>query len=145
MMNVLFPILALLGGAAVAVQSQINGGLGKKVGVLEGSFISFGIGTVALFFVVVFFGKGDLLAVTSLPKWQLLGGILGAFFVIVNVLAVPKIGVAATLIAVTVGQILLSAIIDHFGFFGGQRYPLDGRKLIALALLFFAVFLYNKH
>ena len=34
-MKLLFPLLALLGGAAVAFQVQINGGLGKGTGVLE--------------------------------------------------------------------------------------------------------------
>lgn len=145
MINILLPILALLSGAAVAIQGQINGGLGRKVGVLEASFLSFGIGTLALFFVVLFFGKGDILTVSSVPKWQLLGGLLGAFFVVVNVLVVPKIGVATTLITITTGQILLGAIIDHFGLFGGNRYPIEGRKIIALALLAFAVYLYNKN
>ena len=73
----------MLGGAAVAFQVQINGGLGKRTGVLEASFISFGIGTLALFFIVLFFGKGNFMAVSTVPKWQLFGGLLGAFYVIV--------------------------------------------------------------
>ena len=116
-MKLLLPLLALLGGAAVAFQAQINGGLGKKAGVLEASFISFGIGTLALFFAVLFFGKGNILAISTVPKWQLIGGLLGAFYVIVVILIVPKIGVAPTLIAVIAGQILLGAIIDSFRFF----------------------------
>ncbi|MCM3651042.1 DMT family transporter [Metabacillus litoralis] len=143
-MKLIFPLLALIGGMALAVQSQINGGLGKKVGVIEGSFISFSVGTLALLFILLFFGNGDISAISTVPKWQLIGGLLGAFFVIVQVIAVPKIGVSATLMAVIVGQILIGAMIDHFGLFGGNRFPIDLKKMIAILLLLFALFLYYK-
>ena len=143
LMKLLLPLLAVLSGAAMALQGQINGGLGKKVGVLEASFISFGVGTLALFFIVVFFGSGDILAVLTVPKWQLIGGLLGAFFVVMSVFIVPKIGVATTFMAVIAGQIILGAIIDHFGLFGGQRIPLDAKKIIAIGLLFISLFMFN--
>ena len=142
-MKLLLPLVAVLSGAAMALQGQINGGLGKKVGVLEASFISFGVGTLALFFIVVFFGSGDILAVLTVPKWQLIGGLLGAFFVVMSVFIVPKIGVATTFMAVIAGQIILGAIIDHFGLFGGHRIPLDAKKIIAIGLLFISLFMFN--
>ena len=137
--------MALFGGASLAVQGQINGGLGKKVGVLEASFISFSIGTMALFFIVIFFGKGDLLAVLNVPKWQLTGGLLGAIYVVIAILVVPKLGVVGSLMAIITGQILLGAVIDHFGLFGGHRIPIDGKKIFAILLLFVSIFLYNKN
>jgi bacterial/archaeal transporter family-2 protein len=142
--KILFPLLAVLGGMAVAIQGQINGGLGKKVGVIEGSFISFAVGTLALLFILLFFGTGNISAIGTVPKWKLIGGLLGAFFVIVQVLVVPKIGVSATLIAVIVGQIILGAVIDHFGLFGGNRILIDKQKTIAIVLLLFSLFLYIK-
>ncbi|AIM16970.1 MULTISPECIES: DMT family transporter [Neobacillus] len=143
-MKILFPILAFIGGIAVAIQGQINGGLGKKAGVLEAAFISFGIGTLALFFTVIFFGKGNLFVVTTVPKWQLIGGLLGAIYVIVAVFSVPKIGVAPTLAAVIAGQIIMGIIIDHFGLFGGTRIPIDMKKIVAMVLLFISIYLFNQ-
>ncbi|PLR68627.1 MULTISPECIES: DMT family transporter [Bacillaceae] len=142
-MKLLFSLLALAGGIAVAFQAQINGGLGKKAGAIEGSFISFAVGTLVLLFAVLFFGKGNLLAVSSVPKWQLTGGILGAFYVFVMVLAVPKIGVAPAFAAVIAGQIIIGAMIDHFGLFGGIRNPLDLKKSAAILLLFVSLYLFN--
>lgn len=144
-MKLLLPLLAVLGGAAVAIQGQINGGLGKKIGVFEAAFISFTIGTVALFVVMLFFGKGNVSTVVAVPKWLLLGGLLGAFFVAISVFVVPKIGVAPTMIAVIAGQIVVGVIIDHFGLFGGQRIPIDTKKVVATILLFAALFLYQKN
>jgi bacterial/archaeal transporter family-2 protein len=142
--KILFPLLAVIGGMSIAVQGQINGGLGKKVGVIEGAFISFAVGTLALLFILLFFGKGNISLIGTVPKWQLLGGLLGAFFVVVQVLVVPKIGVTTTLIAVVAGQILLGAVIDHFGLFGGNRIPIDKQKIVAIMLLLFSLFLYVK-
>jgi bacterial/archaeal transporter family-2 protein len=142
--KILFPLLAVIGGMTIAVQGQINGGLGKKVGVIEGAFISFAVGTLGLLFILLFFGKGNISMIGSVPKWQLVGGLLGAFFVIVQVLVVPKIGVSTTLIAVIVGQMILGAVIDHFGLFGGNRVPIDKQKMIAIVLLLFSLFLYIK-
>ncbi|HWO78221.1 MAG TPA: DMT family transporter [Bacillus sp. (in: firmicutes)] len=144
MEKIVLLLLAVMGGAAVAMQSQVNGGLGRKIGVLEGSFISFLVGTLILFFAVLFFGKGNLLATFEVPNWQLIGGLLGALYVAITIFAVPKIGVASTLIAVVAGQIVVGAIIDHFGLFGGTRIPIDLTKLFAICLLFAAIYLFNK-
>ena len=144
MLKLIFPLLALIGGMALATQGQINGGLGKKVGVIEGSFISFSIGTLALLFILLFFGSGNISALSTVPKWQLTGGLLGAFYVVVQVIVVPKIGVSASLMAVIAGQIILGAVIDHYGFFGGNRFPMDRQKIIAILLLFVSLYLYNR-
>lgn len=143
-MKILFPMLAIIGGMAVAIQGQVNGLLGKKVGVIEASFISFSVGTIALFFTVLFFGKGNLSVVTSVPKWQLIGGLLGAIYVGIAILSVPKIGVALTLVAVIAGQIIMGVIIDHFGLFGGVRIPINVNKMVAIGLLFISLYLFNR-
>jgi bacterial/archaeal transporter family-2 protein len=145
MLKLIFPLLALIGGMALATQGQINGGLGKKVGVIEGSFISFSIGTLTLLFILLFFGSGNISALSTVPKWQLTGGLLGAFFVVVQVIVVPKIGVSASLMAVIAGQIILGAVIDHYGLFGGNRFPIDKQKMIAILLLFVSLYLYNRN
>nr|MBO2505570.1 hypothetical protein [Bacilli bacterium] len=144
MMKLLIALIAALGGVAVAVQSKVNGGLGQKIGLIEGSFISFLIGTLVLFFFTIFFGKGNILAVTEVPKWQLIGGILGAIYVSILIFSVNKIGVTSTLMAVVLGQIAVGAIIDHFGLFGGERYPITGTKMISILLLIVSLYLFNK-
>ena len=143
-LKLILPLLALIAGMAIAAQGQINGGLGKKIGVIESSFMNFAVGTMVLLFILLFFGKGNISAVSTVPKWQIIGGLLGAFFVLVQVIVVPKIGVSTTFIAVIVGQIILSVIIDHFGLFGGTRFPIDKQKMIAILLMLVALFLYIK-
>lgn len=140
----ILPLLALIGGMGLAIQGQINGGLGKKIGVIESSFMNFAVGTLVLSFILLFFGNGHISAISTVPKWQLIGGMLGTFFVMIQVIVIPKIGVSTTFIAVIVGQIILSVVIDHFGLFGGERFPIDKQKTIALLLMLVALFLYIK-
>jgi bacterial/archaeal transporter family-2 protein len=142
--KLIFSLLALAGGIALGIQAVVNGGLGKKVGTMEASFISFFIGTAVLFFLVLFWGKGNLLAINEVPKGQLIGGILGAFYVTVIILVAPKIGVTATLLSVIAGQLFIGSIIDHFGLFGGHQFPLDTKKVIALLLMFGSIYLFNQ-
>ena len=140
----LMSLLPLAGGLAVSLQAVINGRLGRRVGTIEASFISFSIGTLALLFLVIFLGKGNFLAAMVVPKWQLIGGLLGAVYVLIMVLVVPKLGVASTMMAVIAGQIIMGAIIDHFGLFGGKQIPLDLKRIIAIVLFFGAIYLFNK-
>jgi transporter family-2 protein len=135
-----YVFLTLLGGLMIGFQAPINSSLGRKIGGLEGAFVSFLIGTVVLFLVVIFFGKGNMLNITSVTRWQLLGGILGAVFVTVIILSVPHIGVASAILATIMGQLLVGLIIDHFGFFGVQRIAFDWNRLVGVFLLLSALY-----
>lgn len=144
LVKLIFPLLALIGGMAIATQGQINGGLGKKIGVIESSFMNFAVGSLVLLLILLFFGNGHISAISTVPKWQIIGGLLGSFFVMIQVIVVPKIGVSASLIAVIVGQLILGAVIDHFGLFGGNRFPINTQKMFAIVLMLSALFLYIK-
>jgi transporter family-2 protein len=63
--------------------------------------------------------------------------------VTISILIVPKIGVTATFAAVIAGQIVMGALIDHFGLFGGMRMPIDAKKIVAILLLFTSLYLFN--
>ncbi|MCP8615846.1 DMT family transporter [Salirhabdus salicampi] len=136
-------VFVFLGGVAVATQAGINGTLGRRIGVLESSFVSFFIGTVALFLLMLFFGRGNILATFSVPRWQLTGGLLGAFYVWSIIYAAPKIGVATSLMAVIIGQLFMSTLLDHYGFVG-KTIPIDMQRTFALLLMIVALFLFYR-
>ncbi|MCM3616601.1 DMT family transporter [Sutcliffiella horikoshii] len=144
MVKIWFVVLALFGGILGGIQAPINSQLGRKIGSIEASFISFFIGTVFLLLLTTFFGKGNLLQVTSVPKWQLVGGFLGACFVTFVIIAVPKVGVALTIISVIVGQMIISLVIDHFGLFGTGKIAMNSQRIIGIILMLVAlIFIYR--
>jgi transporter family-2 protein len=134
----------LLAGGAMSIQASINGTLGRKIGSIEGAFVSFAVGTLALLMMMLFFGKGNILSMFQVPKWNLTGGLLGAVYVAMAVLTVPKLGVGTTIVTAIVGQMTMSVLLDHFGLFGNPRILIDGSRLLGLVLLFVALYLIFK-
>lgn len=139
MIKLLYVAFAFLAGMMVAFQAPINSALGKKIGGLEGALVSLSVGSMTLFFIVLFFGKGQILQVFSVPKWLIIGGFFGAAFVTIIIISIPFLGVATTIFATIFGQIVISLIIDHFGLFGVQKIPIDWYRCLGLLLMLIAL------
>ena len=140
MVKIWFVLLALVGGLLGGIQAPVNSQLGRKIGAIEASLVSFFIGTLFLLLLTIFFGKGNLMSISTVPKWQLIGGFLGACFVTFTILAVPNIGVALSIISLIIGQLIISVIIDHFGLFGSQKIPVNWERVFGIALMCIALF-----
>lgn len=135
MVKVLILLLSVTGGLGLAVQASVNGGLGKKIGAIEASLVSFFIGTLILAIFAIFIGGGNVLNAFSVPKWQLTGGLLGAVFVTCIIFSVPRIGAASAVTGTIMGQMVMSMVIDHYGFFGTPRIPFDVYRLAGILLM----------
>lgn len=137
----LFMILfTLIGGITLSAQSAINGTLSQKAGTIETTFLTFLTGTMFLTILILFFGNGNILALLEAPKWQLSAAFLGTMYLLLTVMAVPRIGVIATNIAGIAGQLIIGIIIDHFGWFNSLVIEFDMKR--AFALLFMMISLY---
>lgn len=145
-MFLLYILIALIAGVALASQSAINTQLAKAVGnePLIATLISFAVGTILLFFIALF--KTDLWAgLTALPQqpwWKLIGGALGALVVFTTVLLAPKLGITAMLFFIIVGQLLTAATIDHFGLIGMPVREVNFTKFIGLVIVAFGLVFY---
>ena len=143
-MNWSILLMVLVAGSATAIQAGVNGELGKKTGAIEAAFVSFAVGTVFLFLLLILTRKGNVFAALEVPKWQLTGGLLGAIYILIMVIAVPRIGIAAALITLIVGQLSASTMIDHFGLIGDKHIPIDLKRVGALAMMGVSVWLFFK-
>lgn len=141
-----FVLFALMfaGGMAVALQPSINARLAQKVGFLESSCISFAVGTLALLAVVLVTGRGNLKGIYDAVWWELTGGFLGAMFVTLTIVAVPRIGTAAAMGATIAAQLTTGLILDHYGWFGFKGIPFDLRRMAGVLLLMLGAMLLFK-
>jgi len=135
MSNLILFLLMFIGGLAAIVQPSINARLAQKVGFLESAFISFLVGTLTLLVLVLVYGRGNLRDVMDASWWELMGGCLGALFVSLTILAVPRIGTAATMGAAIAAQLIGGLILDYYGWFGFKMFPLDVRRIAGVVLL----------
>ncbi len=119
--NYLYLLLAVLAGAMMPTQAATNNKMATVVdSPIPAAFISFFIGTVALFVYVIASGTpiGNLASVKDAPPIAWVGGLLGAFFVTMTVLLAPRLGVAMTFSLIIAGQMLVTIVIDHFWLLG---------------------------
>lgn len=135
MSSVMLMFLMFCGGIAVALQPSINGRLAQRVGIVESSCISFAVGTLALLLVALLAGEGSFRQAASARWWELTGGFLGALFVTLTIMAVPRIGTASAMAATITAQLLTGLALDHFGIFGLRTVPVDGKRALGVALL----------
>jgi transporter family-2 protein len=78
------------------------------------------------------------------PWWIWVGGLCGANYIVIAILLAPRLG-AATLIAVTVaGQMLVSIVLDHFGFVGYPVHPVNAWRIVGAGLLLAGVGLIQR-
>jgi transporter family-2 protein len=139
-------IAVLLGvgaGCVVGMQAPINSRLGRSVGSVQAATFSFLIGTALLLLIAAFVrgGLGELGHIGRAPWWALVGGLLGALYVTVALVAVRTLG-ASGLTAVTIaGQLAISVAIDRFGLLGVARQPIGATRVVGLVLLVAGVLL----
>lgn len=131
-------VLATLAGVAIATQQVFNGGLRNAIGsVWWAGLVSYIGGTVFMVAALLVTrtaipAAGTLRQVTAI-QWT--GGVLGGVYIILSLLALPRLGVALVLALVVVGQMVASLAFDQFGLFGVPQHSVSLiRVLGALAL-----------
>src|SRR6476620_12523040 len=129
-------LLTAVAGGLIAAQAPINAGLGKATGSMAAALVSFSVGTLALATVVVLSGKaGGLTSTFDVSWYYLLGGLLGALYVLNALVAVSTIGAGGVAAATVFGQLTASVVIDRLGILGLEQVPLSPERVIGVALL----------
>ncbi|MGO3049830.1 EamA-like transporter family protein [Staphylococcus casei] len=134
-----FYIIAIIAGIFLSTEGAIYAVLGDHIGKLESSLYNFSIGSIILGIALLFLGKGSLSYTIKAPKWELTGGALGVIYLTVLVISIPLIGVGLAMGSVVVGQMIMSAIIEHFGLLGSEKRPLRIEKIVAIILMIIAL------
>lgn len=145
--NYFFIILALLAGMAMPTQAVVNSKLADSIGSpISAAFISFTVGTLALFAYILLTGVplGNLAAAKNAPPIAFIGGFLGAFFVSVMATIIPRVPVALAFSLAIAGQMLVTLLIDHFGWLGVAQKPINLMRVLGAALITVGVVLIRR-
>jgi transporter family-2 protein len=133
-------IVALACGLGVGTQASLNNAAGRLAGpVLTGLLVNFLGGVVSGLILAAIYlrqGAGFLSGIRgSTLNILVIAGLLGIAIISGAAYALPRIGVAAGLAAVIVGQMFVAIIVDTLGLVGGQPVPISWVRLGGLALL----------
>ena len=130
--------LSLFAGFAVPLQAGSNARLGVLLGhpfwATVISLLISGV-AIALVMLVVKVPRPNLGALMGGPWWIWLGGLAGVFYITIALMVVPRLGALNFIMAVVVGQLIISLIIDYFGLLGLPRHTPSMQKIIGVSVV----------
>jgi len=143
--NPLYQIFAVLAGMMMAVQTAINGHLGTILkSPVHASLISFTVGLLCLIIMnLVLKTKVSNLKLAlhaGIHYWWIwVGGFIGALYVLCSSWLVPVLGTGQVVVLALFGQLVISALIEHFGSFESDINKITRSKTFGLVIMFFGV------
>lgn len=145
-MKAFYILLSVLAGSILPIQAAINGKLGHSVGSpLYASLISFIIGSIGLLlYGLISEGTPKVENLGQIQVGELTGGLLGAFYVLVVILMLPKLGAALTFSLVVAGQMVIALLLDHTGFLVQVQHAINFWRILGLLFIVVGVILIRK-
>ncbi|MCR5482243.1 MAG: DMT family transporter [Clostridia bacterium] len=141
----LLALLSFVAGAAAAVQAPTNNSLALLTGKIEASLISFAGGMLILVIISFIKGHGHIIEYRKkgIRPWMLTGGLYGATFVFISVIAIPKLGAALIVAATMLGQLAAGILVDCTGIMRAAKVKMNAARytgvvLIAIGVIFVA-------
>ena len=143
MNDILWILLALVAGTMLPIQGALNTRLGREgQSPFHASMISFIIGALSVALYVALTRQSvSWSGLKGAPAYAWLGGVLGAFYVTVIILAFPRLGPGLTFALVVAGQMIISMLLEHFDILVAQQNPITAVRLGGIALIIAGVIL----
>jgi transporter family-2 protein len=140
-------LLALVAGAVLPFQAAVNGQLKVALGnPLFAAFVSFSVGTGFVLALLLMTRASLPTNVGAIPWWQwLLGGLLGASYLVLVIVLTPLLGVALSFSLIVAGQMLMAMVLDHYGLLGIPLHPVNAPRVAGAALLVAGVVLIRRY
>lgn len=112
----IYVIVAFMAGILSLLSMIVNSNLGKRIGVLQGSFVNFLVGVISALIMVLIMDRNIILigSLTNMPLWAYLGGSLGVIIVIVSNIVIPKIPTIYSTLLIFIGQLFTGIVLDYF-------------------------------
>ncbi|WP_420387206.1 DMT family transporter [Roseivirga sp.] len=148
MNNINITVLALLGGVLLAIQGGFNSQLSSQLkSPFQASLISFFISTLLAATVIA-------LGSRKVPNWEHIKAIpvylwfSGALFSFIGIslyyYTIPRLGISTMISLGLTGQMAISVIAGHYGWFGLNPEPISARRIIGLGAMVIGIILINK-
>ena len=135
-MTPLWYLLAFTVGLCVAIQPPTNAMAASQAGVGPMLLVSNGLvflASIALYF--LWPEESSLGDIVGVPLRYWLGALYGLTIVVGGMLVFPKIGATTALGLILIGQFSLGALIEHYGWLGIPRAPVDWTKMLGISVM----------
>jgi len=127
-------LILLLGGICLGLMTSLNGRLASYLNIFEISFIVHIIGAIILLG-YIWWKKDKKLCLTGAPIYVYFVGFFGVTLVATSSICAGNIGATLTMALSVTGQLISSAVIDHFGFFHVPRHSFSWKRIPAYLII----------
>ena len=130
--------LSTVAGILIPIMAALSGALGRT---LDNPWAAAAIVSAGAFALVLAFtlATGSINvswdALKQAKPLQLLAGVGFAFYLLSITWVGPRFGIGNAVMFVLAGQIVSSALIDHFGLFGAPQKPIDLLRAAGLVIM----------
>ncbi|MCR0983914.1 DMT family transporter [Roseomonas populi] len=133
-------ILAAIAGVLNMLQSGSNATLNGKLeaGPVVPALVVYLVGILGVLAASPFIGKpaeGLLRNAGTVPWWGWIGGLLGAFYVVVTLTQAKAMGAGPFTAVTLTAAVVASLVLDHFGLLGFDVHPISALRLLGGALM----------
>jgi transporter family-2 protein len=142
-----FLLLTVLAGALLPLQTGVNLQLRGLLGhPLLAALVSFVVGTIGLG-IVAAFARTPLALGSAWARgewWHWGGGLLGAVYIIGTIVLAPRLGAATFVAALVAGQMIMSLVIDQYGWVGFAQHAISPLRVLGAMLVVAGVVLVQR-
>jgi transporter family-2 protein len=123
-------------GALISTQATMNATLGRSLGLPLFVVVFSAIQLLFTFPVLLLWDWPPRMAsLGQTPWWQYVGGVLGVILLIGMSAGLSRVGTFAGFVALLVGQLTMSMIVDRFALFGAHFTPITWQRLAGFGLV----------
>lgn len=136
-------LLSVATGMIFIIMKTLNMLLSKEVGIYKSNIVNHVTGTIGAFMFVLLFLRGstfELVDLTKIGIYPLLGGIMGATFVALSNYTFSKTKVLISTVLILIGQTIASVVIDYVNL----NVMASPKTLIGVVLIIIAVIVYSN-
>jgi len=139
---IILMVIGIVSGAAIGFQGPLASIIAHKLGILESVFIIHLGGTLVALVPLLLIQKGGKLDQwRQLPWYVFLGGACGLIVLAAISYLIPRIGVTPAMMLIILGQVVVGAILDHYGLLGAAVRHFSFPKLAGIVTMLLGAWL----
>ncbi|MBO5057064.1 MAG: DMT family transporter [Lachnospiraceae bacterium] len=136
--------IALISGALMSIQGVFNTQVTKATSIwVASAFVQLSALAVCL----AAWAVSDRSSFAGLfkvePKYMLLGGAIGAFITYTVIKSMDMLGPAKAVMLIVISQLIVAYVLELFGWFGVEKQPLEGRKIVGMIIAIAGVIIFK--
>ena len=119
----------------MSIQGVMNTKLQDGIGLWEANAYVQGTAFLLSLAVMMIYGSGSLRSIADMPKWTLLGGVLGLVITVTVMLSIKGLHPTVAISTILIAQLVVAALIEAFGWMGQEKAAFGLKQFIGLGLM----------